>query len=573
MAVGEIAAKARRQHAVYFLILPFDPETQGEIGGEWQNAIRDLAAASTSQSVMCILTTPGTAARLLEDLRGGVHYQMWISVKLQSPKKLRGALARHHAALLILTRYEGTLRHTKTRIAYSYCPFCDKTTKDYGGKKHTYDEYGTLMSDVWRDITCVPGEYPRELVERLCDLFGLDPYEQLYCLDLRAALDGAAVAPIQGQSGMVGVGKTRHSIRSKMLVCGDCVEVLKHIPSDSVELCFADPPYNLKKKYDNWHDALDVKAYFGWCDTWLAEMARILKPGCTLAVLNIPLWAARHFSFLRTVLTFQDWIVWEGLSLPVRMIMPANYPIVCFSKGRPRYLPGLESGMHDVIDRNELNALKEWCCSRTSCLEYRKRAGAKDRSEITDLWWDIHRLKHNSRRADHPCQLPPALMRRLICLYTRRGETVVDPFNGVGTTTLAAEQVGRDFIGIELSDYYHQIADLRHKELRDGIDPFRKRRDMPGAKNSPVRRMIQQKYEVPKKKLQLEVRRIAREIGRMPSRDDVKRLGRYPIVYYDSYFVSWGEVCAAARNTGMVETRAAKCLVAESHQGVFFEKL
>jgi site-specific DNA-methyltransferase (adenine-specific) len=178
-----------------------------------------------------------------------------------------------------------------------------------------------------------------------------------------------------------------------------------------------------------------------------------------------------------------------------------------------------------------------------------------DRAPLTDLWWDIHRLKHNSRRVDHPTQLPPHLMYRLISVFTKPNEIVLDCFNGSGTTTLAAHQLGRHYIGIEKSPKYFNIAQERHKEITQGLDPFRKEERDLTAKNSPVPRLLKQKYEVPKKILQLEVKRIAQELGRLPTREEVEQNGKYPIKYYDEYFVSWGEVCAAARTTGMTEIR------------------
>jgi len=341
----------------------------------------------------------------------------------------------------------------------------------------------------------------------------------------------------------------------RILVRGDCLEVLQTIPSDSVDFCFADPPYNLKKKYDNWDDTLEIKNYFDWCDAWLTQLARVLKPGRTLAVLNLPLWAVRHFAHLSRFLTYQNWIVWEGLSLPVRMVMPANYAIVCFSKGEPRHLPGLNLTTSPSNHITHLLSLKEWYCIRASCVNERRLLSADDKAPITDLWWDVHRLKHNSRRQDHPCQLPPPLMRRLVALFTNPGECVLDPFNAVGTTTLAAEELERTFVGIELSEYYHTIATRRHDELRRGVDPFRKQKKTPKTKNSPVPRLRKQRYPIPKKTLQLEVRRIAQQLGKLPTRQEVVRLAKYPISYYDDYFTSWGEVCAAARTTGMTERR------------------
>ncbi len=523
--------------------------------GKWAYALKRFADSAEEHTVICILTTPPSASVLCSLLQHSLQYQLWISVKLAHPFQAPGKLPHHHAALLVFTKYKGSLKHTKTRIAYTYCPHCDRTTKDYGGKKHTYHSYGTLMSDIWRDITCDTLESPDDVIARLRDLFGLPPYDVLYYVKVRTAATSMPVLPtIDKLHGSIALASPALE-DPRALIRSDCLEILRTLPSESVDFCFADPPYNLSKKYDRWDDTLEIKQYFEWSDAWLTELARVLKPGRTLAVLNIPLWAVRHFAHLSTLMTYQNWIVWEGLSLPVRMIMPANYAIVCFSKGEPRDLPGLNLPASPFNDAHELLSLKESYCIRASCLKQRRLLGADDKVLITDLWWDIHRLKHNSRRVDHPCQLPPALMRRLIALFTQPGERVLDPFNGAGTTTLAAEELGRAFLGVELSDYYHSIASRRHDELRRGLDPFRKQKQTPKSKNSPVARLKNQDYVVPKKTLQLEVKRIAQQLGKLPTREEVELLGKYPISYYDDYFISWGEVCAAARTTGMTEMR------------------
>ena len=149
-------------------------------------------------------------------------------------------------------------------------------------------------------------------------------------------------------------------------------------------------------------------------------------------------------------------------------------------------------------------------------------------------------------------------MYRLISIFTEPEEVVLDCFNGAGTTTLSAHQMGRQYIGIELSEKYYNIAQTRHEEIRQGIDPFRKAERKLTEKNSRVARMPQQTYEVPKKTLQLEVRRVAQQLGKLPSRDDMIKHGKYPIRYYDDYFASWGEVCAATRHDGMTETKESK---------------
>jgi len=336
---------------------------------------------------------------------------------------------------------------------------------------------------------------------------------------------------------------------------GDCINELKNIPDNSNDFCFVDPPYNIKKKYESWDDSIDLNEYFEWCNNWLSELARIIKPGCTVAVLNIPQWAIKHFEHLNSILDFQDWIIWDAMGLPVRMIMPSHYSILCFSKGKPRPLPGLNrlSKNQNTLFDNNLYSLKKDYCVRASCIKSRTKNNVNDKEIISNIWSDIHRLKHNSKRVDHPTQLPPVLMKRLITLFTNENEIVLDCFNGSGTTTLCAELVNRKYIGIELSDYYYNIAVERHVEISKGMDPFRKNDDIPKTKNNDISRTIKQKYEVDKKTLQLEVKEISNILNKIPNRDEVKKFTKYKIEYFDNYFSNWSEVTAAARTTGMAE--------------------
>jgi DNA modification methylase len=544
---------------VWLLVLPFGRRLKDAARNtDWVACLRKFAETARPNAIVTVLTTPEDAAVLWPELSKLLHFQLWVAVKLREPRDTGpGCMPEQHAALLVLSKYRGALKHTKTRIAYTYCPACDKTTKDYGGKKHTYHAYGTLMSDVWRDVDWSPEEEPLAVAERLADLFGLAPHQELRLVDLVGDTD---LKPESGHScrppTCVNDGIAR---LSSQLLQGDCLDILRKIPGNSVDFCFADPPYNLAKRYDSCEDALDIVEYFKWCDQWLDELARVLKPGRTCAVLNIPQWTIRHFAHLRQRLQFQNWIVWEGLSMPVRMIMPSHYSILCFSKGEPVPLPGRDPAAKIASEQEAVSVLRERFCLRASCLQTRRARGVEDREAPTDLWWDIHRLKHNSRRVEHPCQLPPALMSRLIVLFTSANEVVLDPFNGAGTTTLCAEALVRRFIGIELSEQYHQLASERHELLRRGGDPFAKEGRVPVAKNNRVKRIGSMRYEVSKKTLQLEVREIARRLGRLPTREEVARMSKYPIRYFEDYFLSWGEVCAAARTTGMKETKDNGC--------------
>lgn len=538
---------------VEFIILPYYKCLEEVPNKEaLYNSINAFMSSTNAGSTVAILTSPIFAADFCTQLHHDVHLKLWIAVKLTTPIVSEGYINQENAALLILTRYKQSLSHTKTRIGYSYCPACDKTTKDYGGKKHLYHEFGTLMSDVWRDITVDFDKEPIEVIQRLKDLFGLPEYHFVTIYDQRnffIPTNAVHVFKVFPQ-------EINHYTDNSLLLNGDCIEQLRLIPDNSIDFCFADPPYNIKKKYESWDDGIDIQKYFEWCDEWLSEMARVLKPGCTLAVLNIPQWCIRHFKHLNTILDYQDWIVWEGLSMPVRMVMPAHYSILCFSKGEPRRLPGMERTSNNLLEQKSLRALLEDYCIRSSCITKRKKQRLNDTAFTTNIWWDVHRLKHNSRRVDHPCQLPPLFMYRLISLFTKENEFVLDPFDGAGTTTLTAAQLKRRYVGIELSEYYHTITTKRHQELAEGLDPFRKNNDdSPKVKNSPVERLKKQKYEVSKKVLQLEIRSIAKLLGHVPSKEEVVQHSKYPLEYFEAYFISWGEVTAAARTTGMTENR------------------
>jgi len=538
------------ENNVWFIDLPniestVDPIIILKLNKEINSFIDQL----NQNSVICIHSSPFYAASFLCEMNSQAFLKLWIGIKLANPLKNDCGLSEHHSALIVVTKYKESLKHTLTRIGYTFCPICNKTTKDYGGKKHLYNSYGTLMSDVWRDISIDYNGSHDKIIDRLRDLFGLEPYSTLNSIDLRSQYTEVPKINSPKYPSLI----NNHGFQTSTIINGDCLEELRKIPSDSIDFCFADPPYNVKKQYETWNDNLDIIKYFEWCDEWLHELGRIIKPGKIVAILNIPQWVVRHFKFLKGELNFFDWILWEGLSLPVRMIMPAHYSILCFVKGEPLPLPGTIRNQHSIIEKQSLFPTKEFLCSRYSCVNKREKLRINDRDFTTNLWWDIHRLKHNSRRVDHPTQLPPLLMRRLIALFTNEGEFVLDPFNGSGTTSLCAQQLNRNYIGIEISQYYFDISRNRHNDLTAGIDPFRKTDDVPKAKNSYVKRLKKQKYQIDKKTLQLEIKRISQSLGHIPTREEVLLLSKYPINYFDDYFINWSEVTAAARTTGMAE--------------------
>ena len=552
--LGEVLVDLRGACCV---VLPPINSCPQKLSEDIREHLKFISAAIKRDNTLVIVGENYDLSLILPSVSISMYYQTWLAIKRgdKIEPESNSFIPSETFGALIMTGYPGRLIHTKTRLGYEYCINCNKTTKDYGGKKHLYDEFGTLISDVWKDLNVSLNGNLEELFNSLADFFGVQNHEKLLILDFRKFLKRSFL-----DFGNPFDHPPKEKRLESQLILGDVLDKIRLIPDSSVDLVFADPPYNLNKKYIGNRDDLDFEEYFKWSDLWIDELIRVLRPGRTLAILNVPLSLARYVDHLRTDAVYQNWIVWDALSNPERKIMPAHYGIICFSKGEPRQLPGMTNENPSKLEESVLSISSPNYCSRVKCIRERRIKEINDRKPISDLWTDIHRIKHNTRRVDHPTQLPPKLMYRLISLFTNEGELVLDPFNGSGTTSLCAEQLGRKYVGIEKSETYHELASARHLELSLGVDPFRKEVRILTSKNSRVPRVKKLRYEVPKKTLQLEVREISIRLGHPPSRDEVIKYSRFPIRYFDEYFLNWGEVVAAVRSTGMSEKRPNKAL-------------
>ena len=234
------------------------------------------------------------------------------------------------------------------------------------------------------------------------------------------------------------------------ILCGDSIEELKKIPDNSIDMTFADPPFNLNKKYGNYKDKKSTDDYIKWCEQWLTEMVRITKPTGSILVHNIPKWLTYYASHLNKIANFKHWIAWDSMSMPLgKSLLPAHYGILFYTKSPKGFT------------FHELRSPHKKC---RTCGEMIKDYGGKKKqihpygTLLSDVWADIHRIRHNSRRDAHPCQLPEPLLERLILMTTNEGDVVLDPFIGAGTTALAAKRLGRNYIGIDIDPKYQKIV-------------------------------------------------------------------------------------------------------------------
>lgn len=234
------------------------------------------------------------------------------------------------------------------------------------------------------------------------------------------------------------------------IINGDCLELLKKMPDESVDVTFADPPFNLKKKYNSTKDSLELKEYLNWCEKWLAEMVRITKPTGSIFIHNIPKWLTHYSASLNKIADFKHWISWDAPTAPMgKSLQPNHYGILYYAK---------------VAKQNKFYELRYPHKRCRKCGYLHKDYGGKKGllhpfgSLVSDVWTDIHRVKHNKYRDEHPCQLPIHLLERIILMSTDEGDIVLDPFSGTGTTAIAAKRLGRNFIGFEKDEFYSEIS-------------------------------------------------------------------------------------------------------------------
>ncbi len=235
------------------------------------------------------------------------------------------------------------------------------------------------------------------------------------------------------------------------------MQLLKTIPDNSIDMTFADPPFNLKKKYNGYRDSLEFQEYLNWCEQWVSEMVRITKPTGSIFVHNIPKWLTYYSMHLNKIADFKHWICWNAPTAPMgKTLQPAHYGILFYAKEKSK-LEFYEIRCPHKRERKSSYLMKDYGGKKPLLHPFGPL--------VSDVWSDIHRIKHNKFRDEHPCQLPVHLLERIILMATDVGDVVLDPFIGTGTTAIAAKRLGRNFIGFELDNNYVEIA--KNKLLKE----------------------------------------------------------------------------------------------------------
>ncbi len=226
---------------------------------------------------------------------------------------------------------------------------------------------------------------------------------------------------------------------------GDCLEIMRQMDDNSVDMFFADPPFNLNKLYlSEIDDNLTSKEYLDWCYDWIEEGIRILKPGGSFFIWNIPKWNTYLSSYLNNKLTFRHWIACDlKMSLKIQgRLYPAHYSLLYYVKGEKA----------NVFNPDRMPM--ETCPKCNDDLK--DYGGYKNKMNplgvnMTDVWYDIPPVRHTKYKTRKEAnELSIKLMDRIIEMSTKEGDIVFDPFGGAGTTYITAELKKRKWLGCEL---------------------------------------------------------------------------------------------------------------------------
>jgi site-specific DNA-methyltransferase (adenine-specific) len=238
------------------------------------------------------------------------------------------------------------------------------------------------------------------------------------------------------------------------IICGDSETVLKTLPDNFVDIIITSPPYNFGLAYhkDQNRDALYWQDYFDKLNKIWKECFRVLKPAGRMCVNIQPLFSdympTHHIiskQLLELGLIWKSEIIWEKHNY--------NCKYTAWGSWKSPSMPYLKY---------------TWEFIEIFCKESHKKEGIADKIDITGdefkKWvyakWDIA-PEGNMKKFNHPAMFPEELVVRLLKLFSYQDDIVLDPFNGAGTTTLVAHNLGRRYIGIDVSEQYCRIAEER----------------------------------------------------------------------------------------------------------------
>jgi adenine-specific DNA-methyltransferase len=242
---------------------------------------------------------------------------------------------------------------------------------------------------------------------------------------------------------------SKHIHQNTIIYQGDCLEVLAALPNESVDLIFADPPYNIGKVFGDFKDtwASDLE-YAQWCYSWLELCLAKLKSSGSLYVMTSTQAMPYLDLWLRERITVLSRIVWhyDSSGVQAKKHFGSLYePILFCVKDAKQYT----FNTADIEIEARTGAVRK-------LIDYRKAIPSLySNTKLPGNAWYIPRVRYRMPEyEDHPSQKPEALLERMIKASSNVGDMVLDPFAGTFTTSAVAQRLGRVSIAIEMQEKY-----------------------------------------------------------------------------------------------------------------------
>lgn len=262
---------------------------------------------------------------------------------------------------------------------------------------------------------------------------------------------------------------------------GDCVELLAKLPDECVDLAFADPPFNIGFKYDEYHDAHDDDAYLAWCRQWIGELHRVVKPTGSFWLAIGDEYAAELKVMAKDIgFNARNWIVWYytfGQNC-TRKFNRSHAHLFHFVKDEERHtfnaedpavrVPSARALVYGDRRANPTGRLPD----DTWILRPQDLRESPEAFQPMDDTWYYSRVAgtFKERQGFHGCQMPEQLLGRIVRISSNEGDLVLDPFAGSGTTLAVAKKLGRSWLGFELSSDYAKYGNQRIEGAEAGQD-------------------------------------------------------------------------------------------------------
>jgi site-specific DNA-methyltransferase (adenine-specific) len=233
-----------------------------------------------------------------------------------------------------------------------------------------------------------------------------------------------------------------------------CIEGMRdNVKTESVDLIFIDPPYNIGKKFGNFHDKWESEAeYINWSYQWLDECIRILKQNGTIYVMTSTQAMPYFDIYLRKKLTILSRIIWhyDSSGVQATKYFGSMYePILHCVKNKNNYIFNAD----DIKVEAKTGAQRK-------LIDYRKSVPTPYNTEkVPGNAWYFPRVRYRMEEYEnHPSQKPESLLERIILASSYEGSLILDPFAGTFTTAAVAKVLGRESISIELQEEYLKIG-------------------------------------------------------------------------------------------------------------------